>query len=151
VEHDDDIPLPRFFKDDDLDEWAAQWTDSIDALENLEPRPYRIRYESLQENRPRVLADLFAHMKLPSDGEIIGKCVSESSFQKMSGGRNAGETVATAKARKGVSGDWRNYFTRRDAERFHELAGSELIALKYENDDSWCASMPESLVDNQNQ
>jgi hypothetical protein len=48
-------------------------------------------------------------------------------------------------ARKGVSGDWLNYFTRRDGEIFHEIAGEQLLQLGFEIDPKWYEQLPEKL------
>jgi len=39
--------------------------------------------------------------------------------------------------RKGISGDWKNKFSREAKQIFNEYAGKELIQLGYEVDDSW--------------
>ncbi len=43
--------------------------------------------------------------------------------------------------RKGIAGDWRNYFNKEAREILHHYAGRELIRLGYEKDASWvCGS-----------
>ena len=39
--------------------------------------------------------------------------------------------------RKGIIGDWRNYFTSPEAELMESLYGKEIRLLGYESDDSW--------------
>ena len=69
----------------------------------------------------------------------------------MSGGRQKGEAEPTAHVRKGIVGDWRNYFTKRDGELFHEIAGKTLIEMGYEQDSTWIDSLPEKLAPHEGQ
>lgn len=137
--------VARFFDDDDIAQWAEEWAGPIRAFEKLAPRAPRISYEGMKSDQGAVLAGLFGELSLEADPAMIAACVEGATFRKMSGGRRAGEGVAVAKARKGVVGDWRNYFTRRDGRLFHEIAGGELIALGYERDEGWVDALPEDL------
>ena len=47
--------------------------------------------------------------------------------------------------RKGEIGDWKNYFTRRDGQMFHELAGNQLLAAGYATDARWFETLPDEL------
>ncbi|MDZ7775706.1 MAG: sulfotransferase domain-containing protein [Bacteroidales bacterium] len=39
--------------------------------------------------------------------------------------------------RKGISGDWKNYFSKEACKVFNDFAGKELIKWNYEKDSSW--------------
>lgn len=145
VERQPGLVLERFFDDDDIVQWAEEWTGPIRAFAKHAPDAHRISYEAMKRDQAAVLAGLLPELSLTPDPAMISMCVEGATFKKMSGGRRAGEGVPVAKARKGVVGDWRNYFTRRDGALFHELAGAELIAMGYETDDAWVATLPESL------
>ena len=60
----------------------------------------------------------------------------EFSFERQAG-RRAGEEDKRSFLRKGIVGDWRNYFTREAREVFAGFAGSELVLLGYERDRAW--------------
>ena len=137
--------LDRFFDDEDIDQWAAEWTGPIRAFHALGQDVPLIRYEEMKRAQAEVLKGFFDCLGVDSSESILRHCVEESSFKKMSGGRVAGEGVATAKARKGVAGDWKNYFTRRDGELFHELAGDCMQLMGYEQDGTWVGDLPEKL------
>ena len=62
----------------------------------------------------------------------IGKIVENNSFRKLSSGRNPGQVDETSHYRKGVSGDWRNYFTNEHKKYFKDQYGDLLIILGYE-------------------
>ena len=62
-------------------------------------------------------------------------------------GRSAGDNDSpTAKARKGIAGDWKNYFTQADAKLFLKIAGKQLIETGYEANDDWVQCLPEQLT-----
>jgi hypothetical protein len=63
----------------------------------------------------------------------------------MTGGRSQGENAAGEHVRKGVSGDWRNWFTRRDGELFEAIAGEDLRRWGYASSPDWWRSLPETL------
>ena len=67
------------------------------------------------------------------------------SFKKLCGGRVAGDEVATAKARKGVSGDWKNYFTKKDALIFEQASKGLLKKYKYEDSGEWASILNDTL------
>lgn len=74
-------------------------------------------------------------------GEPVDPWRLETTVEKMSmkrqTGRDPGQVDATQHVRKGVAGDWKNYFTPEAARVFHRLAGDTLIRLGYEADGSW--------------
>jgi len=62
--------------------------------------------------------------------------IDKYSFSKQSG-RNPGNENPSSFLRKGVAGDWVNYFSSESSEIFNHYAGKQLILLGYENDSSW--------------
>ena len=58
-------------------------------------------------------------------------------------GRRPGEEARGEFARKGVSGDWENHFTRAAAEVFDSYAGNALVELGYEQNSSWVEKRPD--------
>lgn len=145
VEKKTDMTLERFFDDEDIELWTKYWTQPIEAIASLNENVFTIQYEDMQKNQEAVLIEFFKYVGVESSKKVAAKCVEESSFEKMSGGRKRGQEVATAKTRKGISGDWKNYFTRRDGELFNREAGKYLVEMGYEKDDSWIHNLPEAL------
>jgi hypothetical protein len=77
--------------------------------------------------------------------ELSGKSLSEAraneiidakSFEKMSG-RKVGEESTNSFMRKGLVGDWENYFDSNTRKLFNSYAGKVLINLGYEENSSW--------------
>jgi hypothetical protein len=60
-----------------------------------------------------------------------------NSFNRRSGGRLHGEEDQRNHYRKGVSGDWRNYFTPKVKDAFKERYAGLLSRLGYEADENW--------------
>ncbi len=75
------------------------------------------------------------------DETALRQTIDKFSFVKQTG-RKQGEEKKDSFVRKGISGDWKNYFSREAATLFHELAGQTLIDFGYESDASWIESCP---------
>ena len=96
-----------------------------------------VRYEDLVKNTEKELAQLTEFLGASSDGETVRRCVEASSFEKLSKGRERGQEDPTSFFRKGVVGDWKNFFIGQDKEVFKEGAGGLLLELGYEESDGW--------------
>jgi hypothetical protein len=140
-----DKKLERFFYDEDIELWTKYWTQPIEAVRTLQEGTLTIRYEEMLKDQGDVLVELFKHINVDSSSGTVAGCIEEASFEKMSAGRKRGQEDPTAKVRKGISGEWTRYFTRRDGEIFHRCAGTLLIQSGYEKDGSWVSSLPGSL------
>lgn len=75
--------------------------------------------------------------RMPATGEMVLGAVYAQRFEAKSGGRERGTEDRTSHYRKGISGDWANYFTRRHAEAFDTLFGELLVRLGYEDGSEW--------------
>ncbi len=142
------MTLERFFDDSVIEKWALNWLESTTAFHG-QTQIARLSYEAMKSNLAIELQQLFEVLGVAATPEIAQHCAEQTTFEKMAG-RSAGDVDHTAKARKGVVGDWRNYFTRADGELFHRLAGTALIELGYERDDQWFERLPMKLELGQN-
>jgi len=87
----------------------------------------------------------------PTADNAAAMAATEATRFKDVSGRSEGDSSSpTAKARKGVAGDWKLHFTRRDGQLFHDIAGDTLIKLEYETDDSWISQLPDELEMDEN-
>lgn len=133
--------LTRFFDDAVIERWALNWLETIEAI----PEPAtQVRFETMKSDLASELRSLFRTLCVVDSQTIAEECAQQTTFRKMAG-REAGVADPLAKARKGIVGDWRNYFTKADGQRFCELAGRGLVGLGYEPDDGWVNRLPESL------
>lgn len=67
----------------------------------------------------------------------LNAIIRRNSFERMSGGRRRGEENIQNHYRKGISGDWKNWFTPALKEAFKLHYPTLLETLGYENDDRW--------------
>lgn len=74
---------------------------------------------------------------------VIMDAVFNNQFKFKSASSVASEGKALSHYRKGLAGDWRNYFTRKHAERFVSVYGDLLVRLGYENDSDWIQDLPQ--------
>jgi len=131
--------LPRFFQDKEIEQWANEWVQPIRTIVEAKKKHQVkvIRYEDLLVNTEAVLEDCLCFFFAKTPSKVVDKCLEEGSFEKMSAGREKGVAVQNAHVRKGVSGDWKNYFTYEDGKLFQEIVGDTLIKFGYETDEKW--------------
>lgn len=81
---------------------AVPWMDHAE--------PLLVRYEDLLSDPIASLTRILDFVGHPVPEEIA-EVVDENGFSRLSGGRKVGEERTDHHYRKGVAGDWRNYFT----------------------------------------
>ena len=110
-------------------EFARRWHGRKDAV--------HVRYEDLRRDTAgeleRIVLGLTGERLGPEKATTIEE---EFSFERQAG-RRAGQENRSSFLRKGVFGDWRNYFSPEARETFDRYAGEELILLGYERDRAW--------------
>lgn len=119
-----------------MEEWlAVSARIQVSWVEAGEPL---IRYEDLlghdQEIIERVLLD---ECQLPVSRERLREVILSSRFERLTTGRERGQEDIMAHARKGIAGDWCNYFSDRVKQAFKTRYGGLLVATGYERDLSW--------------
>lgn len=134
----------RFFDDQVIEQWAEHWREVASVVSSANPDGV-IYYERMKEDHATHLQNLFQLMGLPADLAIANQCAEATTFEKTTG-RSAGDQRHDAKARKGISGDWKNFFTRADGELFRQIAGEQLIQFGYEQNNDWVDALPTELV-----
>lgn len=144
VDDDKSRGLRRFFDEELIEKWANNWCEINQPFLSTELAGTTVRYESMQLDLGAELRKVFKLLSVDASESVCSKCVESASFERMSG-RKQGEHAPLSKARKGVVGDWKNYFTRADGELFHRHAGEQLLALGYETDDTWYRKLPLEL------
>lgn len=95
-----------------------------------------IKYEDLIYNDVEILTPiLLPHIECSkSDLENI---IMRNRFQNLSNGRERGQEDTSHHYRKGIVGDWRNYFSDATKKKFKEIFGNLIIKMGYEKDNNW--------------
>jgi hypothetical protein len=100
------------------------------------PNIVEIKLEDLNDEKG-VFTKIF--QKYGFDEEQLEKALSiveRLGFEKIAG-RKKGEEDQKSHFRKGVSGDWKNYFTPEHKKLFKEMYPEAVVKLGYEKDDNW--------------
>jgi hypothetical protein len=104
----------------------------------LESGERLIRYESLLEHDLEILEPvLLEECGLPVSREQLQRAVSKNRFERLTHGRERGQENVKSHERKGIAGDWRNYFDDQVKDVFKARYGDLLIATGYERDSEW--------------
>jgi len=119
-----------------MDEWLpycgriqVSWVEAGEPL---------IRYEDLLTHDLEIFERvLLNECQLPVSRERLREVILSSRFERLANGRERGQENIMAHARKGIAGDWRNYFSDRVKQSFKTRYGGLLIATGYEPDLSW--------------
>ena len=85
-----------------------------------------VRYPDLVSACAEQLTGALGFLGVEASEVEIDTCIRNCSFEALSGGRVRGEENANSFFRKGIDGDWQNYFRREDNELFLDLAGTWL-------------------------
>ena len=135
--------LERFFDVKVIQKWSQNWNETIDCFGEEEP-DVRVTYEEMKYDMSVPLQRIFETLGVNASEHLAIQCEDASTFERMAG-RPPGQEDPTAKARKGIAGDWKNYFTLPDGELFHALSGPQLEQMGYETNSDWTKSLPLKL------
>lgn len=127
--------LQSFGKHDDIQRYLA--------IAGKKPTHVQIvKYENLKSDPHGVLSDVLGFLHASTTKDIVDRCLAENSFEQLSGGRKEGQEDKDNFFRKGVVGDWNNYFSPSNIEVFKECGGGRaLIEAGYESDNNWSLSV----------
>jgi hypothetical protein len=103
----------------------------------LGPNYTEVRYEDLLGHPDEEVGRLAGFLGADTSEKAVHRAVGSASFEKLSRGRERGQEDTSSFYRKGIAGDWKNYFTARDRQIYKEEAGELLIRLGYERDLDW--------------
>lgn len=95
-----------------------------------------VKYEDLIADEHAEFNKIFDYCGFDRDDAIRKNAIETHSFEKRTG-RKPGQEDTASHHRKGVAGDWKNYFDDRLKEAFKEKYAKLLIKTGYEKDDSW--------------
>ena len=95
-----------------------------------------VRYEDMIADETSQFEKICEYCELGVHGQELQKIIKRHSFVNRAG-RKPGEEDISSHYRKGISGDWRNYFTDRIKMVFKQEFGQHLIETGYEKDLNW--------------
>lgn len=101
-----------------------------------DPETLVMKFEDLIEN-PSLFVKIIEHCQLDVSRERLQQVLDANSFENLAGGRTRGVEDQDSHFRKGIAGDWKNYFTDRVKQAFLQRYGSVLIRTGYEKDEDW--------------
>lgn len=103
-----------------------------------------LRYEDLLADPVKEMRQLFHDLDMPVPESLLQAIVNRNRFERMTVGRkfwqaarHPGQEDAASHFRKGITGDWQNFFGEAHRQRFKELAGDWLIEMGYEEGGDW--------------
>ncbi len=113
------------------------WADSVKSFKNNKSVQI-IQYENLLTDPNQELKKAIAFLTSSNTFEEnkLERVIDEYSFQNQTK-RKPGTGDKNQFIRKGISGDWKNYFNKDSAEIFDKYWGQELIDMGYEEDRNW--------------
>lgn len=131
----DGILQPKYLRD-----VAAAWarySEHLMQFAAVDSAFHMVRYEDLLADTQAVMAEVWGRLGVDADAGLVSEIVKKTSFERMSGGRRPGEEDQNSFHRKGVAGDWVNYYSYGEAAVFEECAGDVLRKLGYEQGSDW--------------
>lgn len=81
-----------------------------------------LRMEDLSRTPEDGFSDIMRFTDFGIDDDVLASIMREHTFERESGGRRRGQEDRSHHFRKGVWGDWRNYFTDAHRNHFKELS-----------------------------
>lgn len=111
------------------------WSNFIDFYTD-KPDVHIVKYEDMLVDAKKELTKILNFLDEEVDHKRIEEVVDKFSFQNQTN-RKPGEEDKTSFIRKGIAGDWKNYFNEESCKKVIEYSGKELIKMGYENDNSW--------------
>lgn len=120
-----------------VDDWSRCVAGARRARELFGAAFHEVRYERIVGDPGVELATILRWLGVDVDNRWVQEVVATQTFESFAGGRMPGQEDRTAEWRKGISGDWRNYFSNDDKALFKSLAGGLLVELGYEQNLDW--------------
>lgn len=115
------------------------WVDHINQWYDPENRPHiaYVSYEQLLEDAIGSLRRVTEHLSGEAVDEYrLQMAVEKNSMAKQTG-RTPGQEDRSSFVRKGISGDWMNYFNEESSAVFSKYASKTLVKLGYEQSEQW--------------
>jgi hypothetical protein len=115
-------------------DYNKAWLEEMKTNENI----YLVKYEDLLENPFKTLSLMFETMfnEQKVDELHLRHIINKFSFENQSK-RKKGEENINSFLRKGIKGDWKNYFGGKEKDLYKKHTKDLLVELNYEKDNNW--------------
>ena len=125
---------------------------ALDKWDYSQKNVLEIKMEDIMSSPYETTVEAFSHLKLveetPSQGpktkvfvnRLLG-FIYKHRYSKLAKGRKQGEEDVKSHYRKGVAGDWTNYFNEEHCRYFEENYNDLLFKLGYENTSNWSSQL----------
>ncbi len=95
-----------------------------------------IKYEDMLVDTRKEFKNILDFYEINISDDVVDTIVEKHRFIN-STNRSPGEQDVSSFNRKGIAGDWKNYFSASHVEKFKNIAGQFLIDTGYEMDTNW--------------
>ena len=111
------------------------WSEFVDSW--IDKDVAFIKYENLLKNTDKEVGQSIEKVCNQSpDYSRVQQIAEKYSFKRQTE-RSPGQENRSSFLRKGIAGDWKNYYNKEARVLFNYYAGDQLIKLGYEKDESW--------------
>ncbi|MGF1513560.1 MAG: sulfotransferase domain-containing protein [Elainellaceae cyanobacterium] len=115
--------------------------------ESLNSRVKVFKYEDLtQGNQLQSFKALFEHCEIPVSELVLQETLNEYSFKKLTK-RQVGQEDVSSHLRKGLEGDWTNYFSELVSQKFANVTDNLSTLLGYESTEKCLLRRQYSLIE----
>jgi hypothetical protein len=117
-------------------EIVVRWRRIVEAFavkgyKTLGERFNEVRYEDLLQEPAKEIDRLLRFVNLKTGQVIVDHLISETSFNKLSTGRNQGEQDIGSFYRKGIAGDWKSYISDRENRKLIAISNNLMKKYRY--------------------
>lgn len=145
------LPIRNANKDDRIrigihlfSHWAAQFQSWFSP--EFDGDILRLDYAELVTDEQAAFRRIFAYLGWEIPDDVATSVINTHSFLATSGGRRRGEENEFSHRRKGISGDWRNHFSRQTGEMFETAFPGLLERCGYESGTQWWSDLAEEAA-----
>ena len=118
-----------------LRDHATEWADNIRRMRttfrDLPHLYHEVRYEDLLQQPRERLEAILTFLGVDTSPNVVQHILTENTFRKLSGGREAGQEDRDSFYRKGTSGEWEDVLGPRAGQIFTDTSGDLLEELGY--------------------
>ena len=117
--------------------WIRDWMNAASLNKDM---ILTLKYEDLNLDTAKTLKQVFEFFRIKPDEKLINSLAATKITKEVDLSEALKKDLPgrlRSSARKGIIGDWKNYFTEEHKKKFKAIAGDLLIKLGYEKDDKW--------------